>query len=395
MGMSFDDILAPMGAETFRRDYLGKRPVHIEGGADKFMSIMSWRVLERLLAVNTLWDTTRLDLVLDREPVAKAAYAGAQLAITGALMADPAKVKRYVQQGATMVLNDIDQLTPELTAFAKTMENALGGKVQGNLYQSSRRRQGFKVHYDTHDVFAVHCEGEKVWLVFEGRAEDPIAHNMFKGVPQEVHEEAKGKLWKEVRLKPGDLLYLPRGQYHYAVADDGGCIHIAFGVTYPISIDLVGYLYERLIADPLCRRNLPQGDPAALDDHLAALGKRISSILTEPATRKDIEGFIQGYRYVREPFDMASVLEPTSVSYAVKADGIKLIEQQGRHGLVKSGSRQAVAVPSEVAPMVAWVLQRQGFSRGELDQAFAAAGKPVLDRFVQDMEQMALIAVRG
>jgi hypothetical protein len=395
MGMTFDDIMAPLGAETFRRDYLGRRPVHIEGGAEKFGAIMNWSILERLLAVNTLWDTTRLDLVLDREPVAKPAYAGAQPAITGQAMADPAKVKRFVQQGATMVLNDIDQLTPELTAFARAMEEALGGKVQGNLYQSSRRRQGFKVHYDTHDVFAVHCEGEKVWPVFEGRAEDPIAHNMFKSVPQEVHEEAKGKLWKEVRLKPGDLLYLPRGQYHYALADDGGCIHIAFGVTYPIGIDLVGYLYERLIADPLCRRNLPQGDPEALKGHLGALGQQIARILGEPATQADIESFIKGYRYVREPWDMAKLLEPTAVSYAVKANGVKLIEQQGRHGLVKEGSRQAVAVPKEVATMVAWVLEREAFERGELDQAFAAAGKPALDRFIQDMERMALIAVRG
>jgi len=395
MGMTFDDLMAPLGAETFRRDYLGQRPVHIEGGADKFVSLMNWSILERLLAVNTLWDTTRLDLVLDKELVAKAAYAGSQPAITGLPMADPLKVKRYVQQGATMVLNDIDQLTPELTAFAKTMEDALGGKVQGNLYQSSRRRQGFKVHYDTHDVFAVHCEGEKVWPVFEGRAEDPIAHNMFKGVPQEAHEEAKGKLWKEVRLKPGDLLYLPRGQYHYALADDGGCIHIAMGVTYPIGIDLVGYLYERLIADPLCRRNLPQGDGAALDGHLAALGERISSIMTEPATRRDIEAFIKGYRYVREPYDMAMLLEPAAVTYTVKANGVKLIEQQGRHGLVKEGSRQAVAVPKEVAAMVAWVLKREAFERGELDQAFAAADKPALDRFIQDMERMALIAARA
>jgi hypothetical protein len=294
-----------------------------------------------------------------------------------------------------MVLNDIDQLTPELTAFAKAMENALGGKVQGNLYQSSKRKQGFKVHYDTHDVFAVHCEGEKVWPVFEGRAEDPIAHSMFKSVPQEAHEEAKGKLWKEVRLKPGDLLYLPRGQYHYALADDGGCIHIAFGVTYPIGIDLVGYLYERLIADPLCRRNLPQGDPGALNGHLAGLGQRIAEILAAPATQADIEGFIKGYRYVREPWDMAKLLEPTAATYVVKADGVKLIEQQGRHGLVKAGSRQAVAVPKEVATMVAWVLEREAFERGELDRAFAAAGQPALDRFVQDMERMALIAIRA
>ena len=392
--MTFDDIMAPMGAETFRRDYLGKRPVHIEGGAEKFASIMNWRILERLLAINTLWDDDRMNLVLDREPVPPGAYLSPQPAITGRAMADPTKVKRFVQQGATMVLNDIDQLTPELTAFAKTMENALGGKVQGNLYQSSRRRQGFKVHYDTHDVFAVHCEGEKVWPVFEGRAEDPIAHNMFKDVPQEAHEEAKGELWKEVRLKPGDLLYLPRGQYHYALADDGGCIHIAMGVTYPIGIDLVGYLYERLIADPLCRKNLPQGDPAALGGHLASLGERIASIMSEPATRADIERFVDSYRYIREPWDMAALLEPEAITYAVRANGVKLIEQQGRHGLVKEGSRQAVAVPKEVAGMVVWVLKREAFTRDELDRAFDKAGKPALDRFVQDMERMALIAAR-
>lgn len=392
MGMTFDDIMAPLGGEVFRRDYLGKQPVHIEGGAEKFMSIMNWSILERLLAINTLWDTTRLLLVLDKEPVPPQAFASAQPAITGGAMADPLKVRDYVRQGATLVLNDIDQLTPELSAFAKTMEAALGGKVQGNLYQSSRRRQGFRVHYDTHDVFAVHCEGEKVWPVFEGRADDPIAHPVFKNVPQEAHEEAKGKLWKEVRMKPGDLLYLPRGQYHYALADDGGCIHIAFGVTYPIGIDVVRYLFERMIVDPLARRNLPRGDPAALASHLKALGGRIAEVLGEPRTRADIEAFSEGYRYIRETFDMAELLSPESLPYAVKGQGIRLIEQGGRFGLVKEGSRQAVAVPAEVASMVAWVLKRQGFRRGELDAAFPAAGKAALDRFIQDMERMALIA---
>ena len=81
------------------------------------------------------------------------------------------------------------------------MEDALGGKVQGNLYLSSKRKQGFRVHYDTHDVFAVHVMGEKTWFVFEGRADAPIAHPMFKGLPPEHHEQAKGKLWREVRLQ--------------------------------------------------------------------------------------------------------------------------------------------------------------------------------------------------
>ena len=47
-----------------------------------------------------------------------------------------------------------------------------------------------------------------------------------------------------------------------------------------------------------------------------------------------------------------------------------------------------------MAAKVAWVLERESFSRRELDTRFADAGKAVLDRFVQDMERMALIAVR-
>ncbi|MEZ5865244.1 MAG: cupin domain-containing protein [Geminicoccaceae bacterium] len=393
MSMGFDEILAPLGGETFLRDYLGKRPVHIEGGAEKFRKVMSWPVLNRLLGMNTIWDAERLVMVLDKEEVPPAAFLGRDQAVSGRPAVDAAKVKQYIKQGATLVLNDIDQLTPELSAFARTMERALGGKVQGNLYQSSKRRQGFRVHYDTHDVFAVHCEGEKVWPVFEGRADDPIAHPIFKTVPQEEHEKAKGKLWKEVRMKPGDLLYLPRGQYHYALADDGGCIHIAFGVTYPIGIDVVSYLFERMITDPLCRRNLPRGDAGALTAHLATLGQRIGEVLTEPRTLADLQAFQAGYHYQRESFDFPELLDPAGLGYVVRGKGVRLIEQQGRFGLVKEGSRQAVAVPGEVAGMVQWVLGRQGFSRAELDQAFPAADRAGLDKFVVDMERMALIAV--
>jgi ribosomal protein L16 Arg81 hydroxylase len=393
MSMGFDQILAPLGGETFLRDYLGQRPVHIEGGAEKFRELMSWSVLNRLLGMSTIWDAERLVMVLDKEEVPPAAYLGRDPATSGRPAADPSRVKQYIKQGATLVLNDIDQLTPELSAFARTMETALGGKVQGNLYQSSKRRQGFRVHYDTHDVFAVHCEGEKVWPVFQGRAEDPIAHPIFKNVPQEAHEKAKGELWKEVRMKPGDLLYLPRGQYHYALADDGGCIHIAFGVTYPIGIDVMSYLFERMITDPLCRRNLPRGDAGALAAHLGTLGERLGEVLAEPRALADMQAFQAGYRYQRGSYDFPELLDPASLRYTVNGKGVRLIEQQGRFGLVKEGSRQAVAVPSDVSRMVAWVLERPGFSRGDLDRAFPAADKAALDKFIQDMERMILIAV--
>ena len=36
---------------------------------------------------------------------------------------------------------------------------------------------------------------------------------------------------EQVTLRPGDLLCIPRGQYHDALASQNGAIHVAFGLA--------------------------------------------------------------------------------------------------------------------------------------------------------------------
>ncbi len=390
---NLEDILAPFGARPFLEEYLDRRPLYLEGEEDKFAAVMNWEILNRLLGMTTIWSNRSLVLVLDRETIPPEAYATPAPGRDGGqvLRPDPVRVRRLLARGATLVANDIDQLTPELSSFARALEEALGGKVQANLYMSSQRRQAFRVHYDTHDVFAVHVAGEKRWFVFEGRAEDPIAHPSFKNLPQEVHEKAKGALWKEIRMTPGDLLYLPRGQYHYALAEDGGCIHIAFGVTYPIGIDVVSYLFDRMIPDPLARANLPRGDREALAARLRELGARMAEILAEPRSLEDIERQMAGFRWPRDRYDLPRILEPEGQRWEVRGKGMRLVNRGGRFALVKEGSRQAVEVPREVQPMLAWALERPAFTRAEFDHAFFDRPSEQRAKFLQDMEKMALL----
>lgn len=391
--LSFDEIMAPIGAQRFKAEHLGKGPVHLEGPPDRFAEVMSWDILNRLLGMSSIWAAGSLQLMLDKEPVPAAAYCTVAPGRDGGqvLRPDPAKVKAFLRRGATAVANDIDQLTPELAAFSRSMEEALGGKVQANLYLSSRRKQGFRVHFDTHDVFAVHCMGEKTWMVFEGRSEDPIAHPMFKNLGQEHHDKAKGALWKEVRLKPGHLLYLPRGQYHYALADDGPCVHIAFGVTYPIGLDVVSWLFERMVAEPVARANLPQGDERALGDRLSAMAGRVAAILSEPATLAQIGRQIEGFRYERETYDLPGLVEDAEERFAVRREGVKLVQHAGRWALAKVATREAVEVPEAIRTLVAWVLERPAFSRSELERAFASEPAAKLERFLVDMQRMRLL----
>ena len=397
---SFEAIVAPLGAQRFRDEYLGRRPLHLEGPPDKWRRTMDWDVLNSLLGMTTVWSQNSLLLFMDKQPVPFTSYASAAPGRDGGqvLRPDPARVKGLLAQGATLVLNDIDQLTPELSAFARAMEEALGAKLQANLYLSSKRKQGFKVHFDPHDVFAVHVMGEKTWMVFEGRAEDPIAHPAFEGLPAEHHEAAKGKLWKEVRLKPGHLLYLPRGQYHYALADEEPCAHIAWGATYPIGLDALSFLFERLVHEPVARANLARGDRARLAAQLRKIGERAAALLADETTLAAMEGFQAAFRYPRDTYDLPDLIERGSSSgsrdarYRVAAAGLRLIEHGGRAGLAREGSRQAVEVPAAFKGMMAWVLRRERFARQEIGAAFPDAGAAAIEQFLTSVARMGVIA---
>jgi ribosomal protein L16 Arg81 hydroxylase len=394
---SFDAIMEPLGAERFFAEYEGKQPLHLKGAADKFAEVMTWTRLNALLGQATIWSQHSLVLVLDKDPIPPARYCAPAPGRDGGqvLRPDPDKVKDFLRRGATLVANDIDHLSPGLTAFADAMEQALGGKVQGNLYLSSRRRQGFGAHFDTHDVYAVHVEGTKTWHVYEGRATDPIAHPMFKNLGREHHEKAKGAKLMDVHMEPGDLLYLPRGQYHDALADEGGTVHVAFGITYPIGMDVVSFLFERVAAEPEFRANLPRaagGDAAqALSAHLSALSDKIRAILAEPRTVAQIRTLQRGFRYPRHAYALPELLaEPADDRFRVRGAGIRLVQQNGRYGLVQEGSRAATAVPAEVGPLVRWVLERREFSRTELAGAFPERGAAQVDQLLRDLGAMRL-----
>jgi ribosomal protein L16 Arg81 hydroxylase len=394
---SFDAIMAPLGAERFFAEYDGKKPLHLKGSADKFAQVMTWAKLNDLLGQATIWSQSSLQLVLDKDLIPAARYCEPAIGRDGGqvLRPDPEKVKDFLRRGATLVANDIDHLSPGLTAFAAAMEQALGGKVQGNLYLSSRRRQGFGAHFDTHDVYAVHVEGTKTWHIYEGRATDPIAHSMFKTLGREHHEKAKGAKLMDVHMEPGDLLYLPRGQYHDALADEGGTVHIAFGITYPIGMDVMSFLFDRVAAEPEFRANLPRPDrpeaAAALQAHLSALGDKIRAVLAQPKTAAQIAALQRGFRYPRHFYDLPDLLEqPADDRFRVRAKGIRLVQQGGRYGLLQEGARAATEVPADLGALVGWVLERREFARKELTAAFPERQPAEVDQLLRDLAAMRL-----
>ncbi len=401
--MTLDDILAPLGAPKFFAEHHDRQPLHLKGGVEKFAPVLSWRGINRLLDMTHSWTSHSLQLVLDGAPIRAEQYCvraagrddGGQL-----MQPDRDRVREWVAKGASVVLNDVDSLSPGLAAVSNALEAAGLGKAQANVYISWQSHKAFPAHYDTHDVWAVQVEGEKVWNVWEGRAEWPISHPLFRSQTQEHHEQAKGRLRAKVHMKPGDLLYLPRGWYHDALAEAPASVHVAYGTHAVLGMDLVNILIERALHDPLFRQPLPRQDgtaPAkfAMTQRAGQLGSRLADYARDPKVMEVLEGYVAGYRWKRGGNDLlawrgigAPPVAAAAVPAAGPADGgageaLRVVAggakpvRRGADWVLKAANATLPLSPTE-AEATAWLLARPDVTEGELRAAHPAADAPAL-----------------
>ena len=381
-------LLAPVTPERFFAEHYDKAPLHIRGGAAKFAQVLSWRQINRLLDMTHIWTGTSLKLVMDSATVPAEQFCTRATSRDGTpvMQPDAKLVQGWVAKGASLVMNDVDSLTPGLASISAALESAGLGKAQANVYISWQAHKAFRTHYDTHDVWAVQVEGEKDWNIWEGRGEWPIPHPAFKGQPQAHHDQARGRLRGVVKMKPGDLLYLPRGWYHDALAEAPASVHIAYGVHAPLGMDLVNILVERVLYDAEFRKPLPRQDgsvPAkfALTQRAGLLGQRLSELCRDPKVMEVLAQFVGNYRFGRGGYDLLAARGIASAAAAPSMEGEAFRIVAGSAKPVRRGAEWVVKAPGGTvtlnpaeAEAAGWLLARSDVTAAEL-----AAAHPGVD----------------
>lgn len=400
MTMTFAELLAPMTPEQFFAEYHDRQPLHLKGAAGKFASVLSWRGINRLLDMTHIWTSRSLMLVLDGKPVPAAEYCEQQTArdANDRLMQPVVgKVRDWVARGASVVMNDVDSLSPGLASVSEALEGAGLGKAQANVYISWQSHKAFPAHYDTHDVWAVQVEGEKTWNIWEGRAEWPISHPVFRSQTQEHHEQAKGKLRAKVTLRTGDLLYLPRGWYHDALAEAPASVHVAYGAHAVLGMDLMTILGERVLYDAAFRQPLPRQDGSAaakfaLTQRAGQLGARLAELAKDPKVMEVLATYVANYRYGRGGNDLLAWrgMAPAaagddageSPAFRVVAQGAKPV-RRGADWVLKGAPGTLTPAEAEAA---AWAL-----ARGEVTEAEAAKAHPGAPAILARLREAGLV----
>ncbi len=364
---TFADLLHPLSEEEFFAHILHKKPLHIPGAPDKVAGLMDWSALNRLLGIGGYWTGRQLQLAIDTKQIPPERYCRPAPTVEGErLMADPARVQAFLADGASLVANTVDGLSPELNQIAGILEDAFMATAQGNLYCSSKERQAFDTHYDTHDVFALHTEGEKVWRIYDAKLKSPISHPAVEPAGPDLAKHAQGKLLMEVTMRPGDLLYIPRGQYHDALATSGNCIHVAFGVVPMRAYEVLALLENEAVADPALRADLPAG-LEAFNAQLDRLGKAFAALLKDPEVRDRLRKAQSARRRARGTYTIPQMQKIATFRVAGTAVRLKHTPK----GWALSDNKQNALIPPGTSDFVKWVLSRPIFTRAEADTEFS------------------------
>ncbi|MEQ9814400.1 MAG: cupin domain-containing protein [Azospirillaceae bacterium] len=182
-------------------------------------------------------------------------------------MVDPARLYGFFHDGATIILPQLHLRVASLADITRAMEAELGHRFQTNVYFTPPgQSQGFRPHFDNHDVFVLQVAGSKSWKIYDTPIPLPDRHIDFN---PETYRLAP--VTREFTLHAGDVAYVPRGVVHDAVSTDEMSLHITLGALVRTWADAFRTAIDAInLNTPAFREALPPGFHRPGTDRAAA-----------------------------------------------------------------------------------------------------------------------------
>ncbi|MCG8425040.1 MAG: cupin-like domain-containing protein [Proteobacteria bacterium] len=294
----------------------------------------------------------------------------------------------------------LEDYLPASARWLRRFERAAGlPDGATHLYSFINASQvGLHVHCDPKEHIAIQLVGTKTFRV---RANTRTAHpSMSHSV---AHTPTRNELaqnpdgfhrWScslpadasEIHLRPGSVLYLPRGVYHQTAGGERGIsVTLVIQMNTPNVADAVlAYLADYLVQDPSWRQPLTGAwsegaGPArhALGRALSRLGERVSALSLEHVLRHQHRGAASdavgwGELLQRNPARQIDLRRED------RSDRIRVVvrhEDQDQH---------SVELDAELAELIQWLADRETrFSLSELHAAFPDWEEGSIQRVVE------------
>lgn len=257
-------------------------------------------------------------------------------------MVDRGAIARRYQMGATIILPQLHTRHARLGQLCRRLEHDLSAQIQTNIYLTPPNSQGFRTHYDNHDVFVVQVEGEKLWRIYNKPVDTPYRGEGFEPGQFEV-----GELQNEFVLKAGECAYVPRGLMHDAsTSGDHPSLHVTVGVIVRTWADLMlEAVSEVAVKNPLFRRSLPPGFARPdFDRSIAEAGfaERLEALGKEASLDGAFELFVDSFIRTRS-IDMSGAV--TAPAFSISAEDRFRARPYSQRRLAEDDGKPVIVAP--------------------------------------------------
>jgi hypothetical protein len=318
--------------------------------------------------------------------------------------------------GLTLSFSNVSHAIPGARAWLDRLADELGMvRPQADLgLFVSAPGQGLVCHFDAYDVFVVQLHGTKRWRVGRSPAvESPVDLQYAPGTPpNEFHAAVMGSgLFEtdpteldEVDLKPGSVLFLPRGTWHATAASSAVSVSASIFLNVPSIGELLLRQLHRVIAQDT-RLRAPalgfagddvQRQRAAeiFENAVPALAKNVRKLSAQAAFEasaapdKLTDRIVKTTRFLRDPsrrIDLDAARHDDGLLHLRAVD----TPRARPHGVPVP---DVLVMPPVALPMVRWILERRGlFTTEAVIEAFPMFDMPSIAGLLSELVTLQIL----
>ena len=338
--LSLDWLLTGTTLRRFTNEILGKTRLHLrDRPRHHYASLLHPGVLERIISQRPEGLRERLTLV----------RGDVQYDLTNAPSGAPQQLRDAFAQGFTISLNGMAGFWQPVAQLCTAVAAHLNCPVTATAFLTPANEQGFPRHFDVVDTLILQIDGEKTWQLSKPEITSP-QEGQWHRLPDTTAQTPHTSL----TLKPGDLLYLPRGVPHAAIATSQPSLHLTLVLLPYTRRDLlVDLIDEAADADVEWRRWIRpvrgNGPKLKLPPRIAQLVALLNPVSVADAIERARE------RQAGTLVPLAARLTPSSATVAVVAEDVL---QRGDDTVIsvrQRGDRVVLTCPGDAfeAPLAA------------------------------------------
>ena len=243
--MSLAALLAPKKVEAFFANAWPDEPFLVHGDPKR---------LRGLADVKELASAEALAALPCHALLAQGQHLGGNR--FGNIAVAPELAPSLLKLGVTLYFNEPEFRSRSLWKWVRTIEKDLSlaaGSIRPSAFFSAKGK-GARMHFDCTESFVVQLRGRKVWRFARNASVrfPPVNYLEGEPVPEELKPFAKRpmkapKKVQTVTLKPGSVLYLPRGWWH-ATETLEDSLHLDLLTAVPTWADAIRPVVEAIFA---------------------------------------------------------------------------------------------------------------------------------------------------